>query len=183
MDFHKWVEPYIFLEVRLFNTKKLIFLASNGLITTSSFVNNIASEKGGAIFITGFNQFKLVSTTFNKNQAEVEGSEIYATQSSLNITIENVQISNVNSLNSIYLENVGFNARTLNIRSNLISFNFSQDLANHLNYMILEVLYQAMTSRIFTFQILLSKIQKLRLEEHYHWTRLLLAKTSKPILQ
>ncbi len=43
-------------------------IESSGVITSSSFVNNYASEKGGALYLNGFNSFKVSSgTSFSKN--------------------------------------------------------------------------------------------------------------------
>jgi len=65
---HKWVELFISLDVSDICNQSLISLESSGVITSSNFVNNYASEKGGALFLSGFNAFKIGSgTTFTKN--------------------------------------------------------------------------------------------------------------------
>jgi len=62
------VERFISLDVSHKLIQNLISLESSGVITSSSFINNYASEKGGALFLSGFNAFKIGSgTTFTKN--------------------------------------------------------------------------------------------------------------------
>jgi hypothetical protein len=81
-------------------------------------VNNYASDKGGAIYLSNFNDFKIMgSSTFNKNSAKVRGSEVFALTCSRNLTLENVLISS-NGINSISLEYVSFIAKSVSIKSN-----------------------------------------------------------------
>ena len=66
MAFLKWEELSIFQDVS--DGKYNFTLESSGVITSSSFVNNYASEKGGALFLNGFDSYKLGSgTSFTKN--------------------------------------------------------------------------------------------------------------------
>lgn len=60
----------------------LTYIASTINIVKSTFTNNYASGQGGAIYLTSFNSVKISQgSTFSKNQAKLEGSDLYATKS------------------------------------------------------------------------------------------------------
>ena len=64
--------------------------------------------------MSGFENFKITrNSKFSKNHANIAGGDIYAEYSDYNLTIENTQITNYLSLNSIYLNSIGFSANSL----------------------------------------------------------------------
>ncbi|CDW87730.1 UNKNOWN [Stylonychia lemnae] len=74
-------------------------------ITNSMFINNQANSKGGAIYSSGFKSIFIgQGTQFINNSALDNGEDIYITNSFNILTLDNVVLSNLNSKNSIYIE-------------------------------------------------------------------------------
>ncbi|CDW90477.1 UNKNOWN [Stylonychia lemnae] len=74
-------------------------------ISRSLFINNQANSKGGAIYASGFQSIYIgEGTKFIDNFAQDNGEDIYVTNSISNLTLNNVLIQNLNSKNSIYIE-------------------------------------------------------------------------------
>ena len=83
-----------------------IFMSGSStlIIKRSQFSNNYASVSGGAMYFRGFNQVKInEQTKFKANQAKVSGGDICAIESERNLTLQDVTIENLQSLNSIYM--------------------------------------------------------------------------------
>jgi predicted outer membrane repeat protein len=65
-------------------------------IKKSQFLNNYASDSGGAMYFRGFNQVKITEQTkFNANQAKVSGGDIFAFESERNLTLQDVTLENL----------------------------------------------------------------------------------------
>ncbi|CDW75877.1 UNKNOWN [Stylonychia lemnae] len=86
-------------------------------ITNSQFTNNNAYSKGGAIYSSGFKSIYIgEGTLFNNNSALDSGEDIYITNSINILTLDNVILSNLNSKNSIYIEQAVLHAQNLIIK-------------------------------------------------------------------
>ncbi|CDW73329.1 UNKNOWN [Stylonychia lemnae] len=84
-----------------------IFISGDSIadIQQSTFQNNKARSKGGAIYATSFKSIYIGNNTILKdNYAIDQGEDIYLTNSVNTLTLNKVQISNVNAKNSIYIE-------------------------------------------------------------------------------
>ena len=55
-------------------------------------------------------------TRFNKNRAVIQGGDIFAVESEKNLTLQDVSIQNLESMDSIYMETIQFFARRLTIK-------------------------------------------------------------------
>ena len=87
-------------------------------IKSSQFLNNYASNSGGAMYFRGLKQVKISEQTkFRGNQAKISGGDICAIESERNMTLQDVTIENMQSLNSINMESMQFLARRLSIKS------------------------------------------------------------------
>jgi len=68
-----------------------------------TFVQNFASDSGGAIYATSFTNLTVNQTAlFQDNFAYNYGGDVYATYCDGNITLDSVDISNSNSPSSLY---------------------------------------------------------------------------------
>ncbi|CDW84499.1 UNKNOWN [Stylonychia lemnae] len=83
-------------------------------ISRSSFINNQANSKGGAIYTSGFESIFIgEGTKFINNSAVENGEDIYVTNSLNMLTLNNVFVQNLKSKNSIYIEQAILNAENL----------------------------------------------------------------------
>ena len=70
------------------------------------------------MYFRGFNQVKIIDqTNFKSNQAKVSGGDIYAIESEKNMTLQDVTIESMQSLNSIHMESMQFMAKRVSIKS------------------------------------------------------------------
>ncbi|CDW87963.1 UNKNOWN [Stylonychia lemnae] len=78
---------------------------SSADIEESQFLKNKARSQGGSIYASGFESIYIgKNTIFKDNSAVSEGEDIYLTNSVNLMTLNQVQISNINAKNSIYIE-------------------------------------------------------------------------------
>ncbi|CDW74167.1 UNKNOWN [Stylonychia lemnae] len=111
------IEKSIF-EFNYSTRNTLSFVYANIFISDSQFKNNIARErtkgilcgarsKGGAIYASNFKSIYIGNNTILKDNFAIDsGEDIYLTNSVNTLTLNKVQISNVNAKNSIYIDNL-----------------------------------------------------------------------------
>ncbi|CDW91246.1 UNKNOWN [Stylonychia lemnae] len=96
-----------------------IFISDNSQleIQESNFLNNKAKTKGGAIYTSGFQSIWIGNfSNFKDNYALDQGDDIYITNSMNMITLNQVDINNINAKNSIYIEQAKLQSNQLVIR-------------------------------------------------------------------
>lgn len=69
------------------------------------------------MYVTGFNIIRInKNTLFTGNNADGDGGDIYAQYSNFSFYVDSATIKNTQSINSIYLDQVNFFAKSLNIQ-------------------------------------------------------------------
>ena len=78
----------------------------------------MASLYGGGIYATGYTLLALISNNvLNGNNALVSGGELYASNSVDNLTISNIFIQSLTSINSFYFQSINFTGNGIAITS------------------------------------------------------------------
>ena len=84
-------------------------------ILGSTFKDNYAKLYGGAIFAESFNTFEISETTLLNNHALKNGEDLFVANSDSYIKLDRVTIRNPTAKNSIYATNVNFHASNISI--------------------------------------------------------------------
>ena len=75
--------------------------------------------------MTGFNFVRVIANSiFSSNYAPIDGGDLYASLSNNSLNVENIKVTNLESFNSFYLDQVNFFGKNIQMTSINLIFNF-----------------------------------------------------------